>query len=80
MNIQACGTEVITIGNLRSCTEPLTQINFQRYVYDSFGESLRGLLAREQREQPAYALGSRCGASLASYSIVMVDAAMNDFR
>jgi hypothetical protein len=41
VNIQACGTKVITIGNLRSCTEPLTQINFQRYVYDSFGESLR---------------------------------------
>ena len=77
MNIQACGTKIITIGNLRSCTEPLTQINFQRCVY---GESLRGLLAREQREQLAYALGSRCGASLASYSIVMVDAAMNDFR
>jgi hypothetical protein len=45
VNIQACGTKIITIGNLRSCTEPLTQINFQRYVYDSFGESLRGLLA-----------------------------------
>ena len=42
-------------------------------LYDSFGESLRSFLAREQL---AYALGSRCGAPLASSSIVMVDTAM----
>jgi hypothetical protein len=70
VNIQACGAKRITIGNLRSSPGPLTQINFQRYVYDSFGESLRGFLAREQL---VYALGSRCGAPLASSSIVMVD-------
>ena len=74
MNIQACGAKDITIGNLRFEPRAATPINFQRYVYDSFGESLRSFLAREQL---AYALlGSRCGAPLALSSIVMVDTAM----
>jgi hypothetical protein len=89
VNIQACGANDITIGNLRSRPGPLTPINFQRYVYDSFGESLRGFLRRFwtnaalegpvrmlAREQLAYALGSGCGVPLASSSIVMVDTAM----
>jgi len=42
VNIQMRETKDITIDNLRSSLGPPTQINFQRYVYDSFDESLRG--------------------------------------
>jgi hypothetical protein len=49
VSIQACGADNITISSAR----PLTPINFQRYAYDSFGDSLRGFLTGKKHTHQA---------------------------